>query len=201
MTTRFGRLATFVIAGLLVAGGGAACSEEDTGSGSGGDNAADNGGASANRGDEAGGNRATDDYTPHVGPRQPVVVDTLTWRVRAARTAATVGSEFINETANGIFVIVDVSVRNGKDESVTLSSDQITLVAGGKEYEGDTAAQLSLTAADGGEALLFEELGPDLTQDGTTVFDVPQAALKNKPEICFGELGFGPGRGCIALKI
>ena len=60
--------------------------------------------------------------------------------------------------------------------------------------------ELALIATDSGEPFVFEDLGPDLTQDGTAVFDIPTSALKPAPEVCFGEMGFGPSRGCIALN-
>jgi hypothetical protein len=188
----------WLIAAIAITAVTAACATEEEG-GAAGDAPAANG--SRKDGGGGSGNKATDDHTPHVGPRQTVIVDTLTWRVGAVRTASTVGGEYINETANGEFVIVDVSVRNGKDESVTLSGDQATLVAGGKEYSSDTAAALTLSGDTGEESLFLEDLGPDLTQHGTLVFDVPPAALGKRPEVCFGELGFGPSRGCIRLRL
>lgn len=192
------RMFVWLVAAVVIMAGATACaSEEDAGAR--GDTPAADG--SRDDGGSGGGNKATDDYTPHVGPRQAVIVDTLTWRVQGVRTAGTVGGDYLNETAAGEFVIVDVSVRNGKDESVTLSGDQATLVAAGKEYSSDTAAALTLSSETGGESLFLEELGPDLTQGGTLVFDVPPAVLQQNPEICFGELGFGPSRGCIRIRI
>ena len=40
----------------------------------------------------------------------------------------------MNETADGVFVIVGLRVQNGKDESVTINSDQVTLEVNGNEY-------------------------------------------------------------------
>jgi hypothetical protein len=200
VNTHARRLVISLAAALAITVVAAACSPEEEGGG-GNDTPAAADSPRGGGGGGGGGNKATDDDTPHVGPRQTVIVDTLTWRIDGARTAGTVGGEYVNETAGGEFAIVDVSVRNGKDKSVTLSADQATLVAGGKEYSSDVAAALTLSGESGGETLFLEELGPDLTQSGTLVFDVPPAALRNSPEICFGELGFGPSRGCIRLRV
>jgi hypothetical protein len=127
-----------------------------------------------------------------------VIVDTLTWRVAGARRAVALGESFARETADGVYVVVDLSVRNGKDESVTLTGDMITLEAAGKEYSTDSSG--TIAAITGSEELFFlKDLGPDVTTRGVAVFDVPPALVGQRPEVCFGELGFGPGKGCIRL--
>ncbi len=145
-------------------------------------------------------NVATDDYTPHVGQGTPVAVDELTWRVRGTASSSTSlgDNEFANATANGIFVVVPMTVKNNKSKTVTVNSSMVKLVAGGKEYETDSEGEFALLGS-GQKSFFLEDVGPDLSQDGTVVFDVPPAALRAKPEICIGELGFGPSRGCIAL--
>jgi hypothetical protein len=177
-------LAASLSAAVLV---GAGCSTTTSGSGSG-----DSAGASSS-------NVATDDYTPHVSQGTPVVVDELTWRVKGPYSSQSIGdNEFSRAQANGVFVVVPVTVKNGKSKSVTLSSGQATLVAAGKQYDTDSSGEFALIG-DGKKTLLLEDLGPDLSISGPLVFDVPRAALSRKPQVCFGELGFGPSRGCIAL--
>jgi hypothetical protein len=158
--------------------------------------------SSAGSGDSAQSNVATDDYTPHVKQGTPVVVDNLTWRVRGARSAQVLGAsnEFAKQDAKGTFVVVSVSVKNGNAETANITSGMIKLVANGREYETDSKGELALIATDSGDPFVFEDLGPDLTQDGTAVFDIPTSALRPAPEVCFGEMGFGPSRGCIALN-
>lgn len=157
------------------------------------------GGAS---GSDTASNVATDDYTPHVKQGTPVVVDNLTWRVQSAYTASTLGSsnEFAKEDAKGTFVVVAVSVKNNNKETANITSGMIKLISKGREYETSSKAELALVATDTGEPFLLEDVGPDLTQDGTAAFDVPTSGLKPAPEICFGEMGFGPSRGCIELN-
>ena len=97
-------------------------------------------------------------------------------------------------------VVVRLSVKNGNNETANITSGMIKLVAKGKEYETDTRAEFALVATDSGKPFLLEDLGPDLSTDGTAVFDIPSNALRPAPELCFGEMGFGPSRGCIALN-
>jgi hypothetical protein len=126
-----------------------------------------------------------------------VIVDTLEWRVVSVRSGKAIGNEFTRETADGVFVVVALEVTNGKDESVTLSSDQVSYEVSGKKYETDSDGTVALSIQDDEETFLLKDLGPDVTTEGSVVFDVPQATLQQQPEVCFGELGFGSTRGCI----
>lgn len=177
-----------ITAGALVAG----CADESTGSDK------SSGGSDKSSAKAQTSNKATDDYTPHVGPNKSVIVDTLTWRVLGAHSAQTLGGEFAGETADGIFLVADLSVRNGKDESVTINSDQMKVSVNGKTYETDNDGTVAATL-DGAESFFLKDLGPDVSTRGVAVFDVPPSVLKGNPEICFGELGFGSSQGCIRL--
>ena len=52
---------------------------------------------------------------------------------------------------------------------------------------------------EGAEPFFLKDLGPDVSAKGIAVFDVPRPILRRSPEVCFGELGFGSGTGCIRL--
>ena len=84
-----------------------------------------------------------------------VIVDTLTWRVVSAKHAKKIGDEYINETADGVFLIVGLQVANGKDESVTINSDQVTLEVGGKEYSTDSDGTTNLMMTEDTESFFF----------------------------------------------
>lgn len=146
-------------------------------------------------------NRADDDNEPHVGANRSVIVDTLEWRVLSARRAKALGSDFSRETPDGLYVVVTVQVRNGKDESVTLTSDQVKYEVGDKTYSYDSEGTIALSfESDDLETFFLKDLGPDVTTKGSVAFDVPAATVRQKPEICFGELGFGSTKGCIRLR-
>jgi hypothetical protein len=146
-------------------------------------------------------NKATDDNEPHVGRRGTVIVDTLTWRVNSAKTARQLGSDFIRETPDGIYVVAVLTVTNGKNESATLNSSQISYEVGDKAYESDTEGTTALMFGEDKDTFFLKDLGPDVTTKGSVVFDVPLATLKQGPEVCFGELGFGSTKGCIKLPL
>lgn len=143
---------------------------------------------------------ASDDNTPSVGPNGSVEVDTLRWRLGDASTMRTIGDQRygLGEEANGIFVVTELSVANNKSESVTLTSDTVSLVAGDSTYEADGNAESALIGA-GEKTFFFEDIGPGITATGKVAFDVPPSVLRKKPQLRFNELGFGDTHGYIAL--
>jgi hypothetical protein len=146
------------------------------------------------------GENASSGNTPHVGPNGSVEVDTLRWKLKTAKTAKTIGDQEygLGAKANGIYVIATLSVKNNKNESVTLTSETVSLVSGEKVFKPDTKAEIALIG-EGGNTFLAEDVGPSVTAHGEVAFDVPPSILKKHPELRFNELGFGETHGYIAL--
>lgn len=144
--------------------------------------------------------KASDDCTPHAGPNGVVQVDTLRWRVKNATYTKTIGEQQygIGEKADGVFVVLSLSVRNGKDESVTLTNDIVQLEIDGNKYDVDSDGTVA-AIGDGQNAFILEDVGPDVTAKGKVVFDVPRSALKKNIEARFNEIGFGSTHGFIAV--
>ena len=73
--------------------------------------------------------QATDDCTPHVGPKGKVRVDALVWSVANTSTAPTIGEQQygLGEKADGVFVIVKLNVKSEKDETATIASETVEL--------------------------------------------------------------------------
>lgn len=155
--------------------------------------------SSSNGGNEPAKN-ASEDNTPRVGPNGSVEVDDLRWRLIHASTAHTIGDSEsgLGATANGTFVVVTLHVTNRKNESVTMTSDVVDLVAGKKTYKVDSGAETALIG-NGGKTFLIQELGPNVSLTGKTGFDVSPAILHEHPELRFNELGFGSTHAYIAL--
>jgi hypothetical protein len=113
--------------------------------------------------DEDGGDpteNASDSNTPSVGPHGSVEVDTLRWRLGGARATKAIGNQQygLGATANGIFVVVELSVKNNKSDSVTLTPETVSLVAGDKTYSSDSNAETALIGT-GAKTFLLEDLG------------------------------------------
>ena len=103
---------------------------------------------------------------------ESIAVKGTRYRVRAARTELALGQSFARERADGTFVVVDLELTNLKNDTRTITSEAIKLVGGnGKTYDTDSDALFSVD-----DALLLEEIQPDLTQKGTLVYDIPPTA-------------------------
>jgi hypothetical protein len=146
------------------------------------------------------GANASGDNTPRVGPKGSVEVDTLRWKLLSAKTTKKIGDQRygLGAKANGIYVVAKLSAENNKTESVTLTSEAVSLVSGENVYKPDTKAEVALVGS-GGNTFLLEDLGPGVTAKGSVAFDVPPKVLKQHPELRFNELGFGETHGYIAL--
>jgi hypothetical protein len=92
------------------------------------------------------------------------------------------------------------STRPGGFESVTLNSDQVTYEVNDKEYSYDSEGTFALSVVEE-ETSFLKDLGPDVSTRGSVAFDVPPATVRQKPQVCFGELGFGFTKGCIRLPL
>lgn len=143
---------------------------------------------------------ASDSNTPSVGPRGSVEVDTLRWRLQKAQATNAIGDQRygLGAKANGIYVVVELSVKNNKSESVTLTSETVSLVAGDATYSTDSTAETALIGS-GAKTFFLEDLGPGVTLTGQAAFDVAPEVLSQHPQLRFNELGFGSTHGYIAL--
>lgn len=144
--------------------------------------------------------KATDDCTPDVRFGGSVRVDALIWKVRSVRLADTIGDQTygLGAKADGRFVVVDLQVRSDKDESATLTGNEVQLDVGGNTYDADSDGTFA-AAGEGEEPLLFEDIGPDATKSTKVVFDVPDSVLGRRMRVRFNELGFGSTHGFIDI--
>jgi hypothetical protein len=101
---------------------------------------------------------------------QTAKLEGTAYTVTGASTQHSVGGEF-GEQADGVFVVVDLTIENTKDETKTFMDTAAVFIAkDGTKYEGSDAA-LYL----GDEALFLRDMQPDLATKGKLVFDVPPA--------------------------
>lgn len=98
--------------------------------------------------------------------------------VGTVETLESVGSEHINEKAQGVFKVVELTLTNNQKDAITLSSNSFKLVDNQeREFSPSSAAQIKLNVANGGNSkFLLEKLNPGLSQTGKIVFDVPKDA-------------------------
>jgi hypothetical protein len=105
---------------------------------------------------------------------QTVKLEGTQYTVTKARTSPRVGSQFFQETANGIYVIVTITIENKKNETKTFFEDAAKFISSnGKRYSTDDDGSI---AAD--DPLILEDMQPDVPKQGKLVFDVPKGNVK-----------------------
>lgn len=100
-----------------------------------------------------------------------VVDGSFAYTVKKVRTGVRhVGDSTFGETAQGQFVIVNVTVRNVGDEAVSFHTDDAYLFDDkGRRYDADTEANITIDYDN-----WLEEINPGNTMKGKIVFDIPK---------------------------
>lgn len=92
------------------------------------------------------------------------------YTIASVRTDSIYGPEFLQETANGTYVVVTMTVENVKDSPIDFSAWDLTLLVDGVEYEVSDAVYSSTGEND---LVLADNIGPRMSISGEMVFDVP----------------------------
>lgn len=110
-------------------------------------------------------------FTASIG--DAVDVDNLKYTVVSATSLPFVGNGMLMEEADGIFILLTLSIENtGKDsEYLNVANFELNDYQG-RSYDPDTGASIYLNTM-GYDALIFDNLGPGLKTEGSLVFDVP----------------------------
>jgi len=94
---------------------------------------------------------------------------------------ASVGSEFLTETAQGQYCLLSVSVKNIGDEAQSLISDNLYLFnAEGQKYSADSAATFAATP---NGSSWYDDINPGNSVSGSIVFDVPKGQTPTSAEL------------------
>lgn len=84
------------------------------------------------------------------------------------------GNEFIDDaTTSGKFVILDVTVENNKNDSITINSDFFTIFTDdGKEYDVNSDGEVMMAMGDAMNDFFLTKINPGLSKSGKVVFEV-----------------------------
>lgn len=110
---------------------------------------------------------------PTYGLGQVVKVGDVEYIVQAKSSATNVGGDF-GKNAKGVYLILDVVVKNVGKEAITVDSNFFTLYRGEVEYSSDSSA--GIYANDQADFFL-SEVNPGTEISGKVVFDVPQEVI------------------------
>ena len=110
------------------------------------------------------------------GIGQDVTVGKVVYRVDGKEVADTVGNEYVNSTAKGKFLVLNVTVTNNGDKAITVTDDFFKLYKGKTEFKADTTATMYANQAANGDSAAFflQELNPESTLSGKVIFDVSE---------------------------
>ncbi|MFC4563287.1 DUF4352 domain-containing protein [Nocardiopsis mangrovi] len=98
---------------------------------------------------------------------EPGTVDDWTVTVAGMETTSVYGDEFLEETAQGEFRVISLTVENTGSEATYFDSSAVKLVdANGSEYSSQTVL--------GGDDLFLEQINPGNSVSGEAVVDVPE---------------------------
>lgn len=115
------------------------------------------------------------------GIGQDVTVGKVVYRVDSKEVADTVGNEYLNSTAKGKFLVLNVTVTNNGDKAITVTDDFFKLYKGKTEFKADTTATMYANQAANGDSAAFflQELNPESTLSGIVIFDVSEDTIND----------------------
>jgi hypothetical protein len=100
------------------------------------------------------------------------------------RIGETTAGTFMGAEANGQYIIMDLSVINEADESITMSTSSVKVMIDGAEYSSSTDASIYMD-----ESFSFEQLNPGVQVDGQIAYDVPESATRDSAELRVNPVG------------
>lgn len=171
-------IALFII--IAAAGGGGDSAEDASAAGDSG--AADESGTGAS-GEDAAAEDAEESAPDEAAAEYGIgdAVATGDWEVTVNDIESGVselGDEYLGTTAQGQFILVDMSVANtGSEPSFFFESDVSLQDADGNTYSPDSEA--GIYAATDNDVMLLEEINPGNTATGVIVYDVPADVTPN----------------------
>ncbi len=101
----------------------------------------------------------------------------LSFTVKSIETAATVGSSYSKKTAQGMFNIITIEIKNVGKETVSVDSSQFQLLdAQGNKFDRSVEGQTAMGLSKGAVDLFLQQVQPSLSVTGNLVFDIPKEA-------------------------
>lgn len=105
---------------------------------------------------------------------QPIRVGDVEYTVNSHTTTDKVGNEYLNKTANGVYLIVNVTVKNLGDDALTVTDNFFKLIKDDKEYESDSTAGIY---ANNDSKFFLDKVNPEGSVTGNIVFDVTKETV------------------------
>ena len=105
---------------------------------------------------------------------KPIQIGYFVYTIKNVSFRKTVGNEFTEETADGIYMIVNLSIKNISSETRTLDGSLFAVTdKDGIKYEYSINASTTLELS-GYKTLFLKECQPNITTNGILIFEVPE---------------------------
>jgi hypothetical protein len=132
------------------------------------------------------------------GIGEEVKVGDVVFIVHGTETAKEIGNQYVNQTAQGTYLIADVTVKNAGKEAITTDSSFFKLKSGDAEYESDGGADMYIN--DSSNMFFLQKVNPGNASRGKIVFDVNDSVINDKELLMNVQTGFwGTEQGTIKV--
>ena len=98
-----------------------------------------------------------------------IIAGDISFKVIGVKDISSVGSEYLGEDADGVFLVIDLIMENNGKESVQIISDYFKLIdSQERKFESDNQAWIYLD-----ENVFLKQLQPTIPTKGQIIFDIP----------------------------
>lgn len=105
---------------------------------------------------------------------ESIEVGNFVYKVEKTTFKKSIGDEYFGQTADGIYLLVTLSIKNISNESRTLDNSLFKLTDNnGLVYESSIDATTAFEIS-GGNSLFLKQCQPNISTKGTLIFEVPQ---------------------------
>lgn len=105
---------------------------------------------------------------------KPIEIGHFVYTINNVSFRKSVGDEYMEETADGIYLLVNLSIKNISGETRTLDGSLFAITdKSGTKYEYSNNASTALEMS-GKKTLFLKECQPRITTKGVLIFEVPQ---------------------------
>ena len=143
----------------------------------GGSSSSDDGGAASDEGAASDSDKAGSKSNP-IKLGETVKLEGTEYTVKSAKRTSSVGGQFLEEKANGVFVVVKLTIENKKNETKTFVDEAAKFIGSNdKKYSTDSEGTIA-SAGEGDESFILMDMQPDVPESGILVYDVPVGKAK-----------------------
>ncbi len=109
---------------------------------------------------------------------KPLAVGNYLYVIKKIWFRKTVGNSFANQRADGVFMLVKLTIKNITSSPKSISSGYFKIIDNeGNSYEPSAEAMMLLTGL-GYNTFAFKQLQPNIPSTGIVVFEVPTSRKK-----------------------